>query len=140
MTKCVTGPPFDGMKGYDFRIYPHLTTEAKHEPGQVPNSIYRKSSSNLFGKHPRLGEWGGFGTPLGVWTTLDLVITRLDPRGRGGNASFSVAMTMNNVTQQGADSLLPSDPTLVKQIDSVAIGYPNGRHYTYVDLAGVAVQ
>ena len=56
MTKCITKAPFDYMKGYDFRIFPHLTTKARHEPGQVPNSMYRKSSSNLFGKHPRLGE------------------------------------------------------------------------------------
>ena len=33
-----------------------------------------------------------------------------------------------------------TDPTLIKQIDSVAIGYPNGRHYTYVDLAEVTVR
>ena len=41
MTKCVSKPPFDQMKGYDFRIFPHLTPKAKHEPGQVPCSIYR---------------------------------------------------------------------------------------------------
>ena len=24
------------MRGYDFRIFPHLSKNAKHEPGQVP--------------------------------------------------------------------------------------------------------
>ena len=41
MTKCLTLSPFDKMRGYDFRIFPHLTADAKHEPGQVPCSIYR---------------------------------------------------------------------------------------------------
>jgi hypothetical protein len=36
MTKCVSGDPFTKMRGYDFRIFPHLTADAKHEPGQVP--------------------------------------------------------------------------------------------------------
>ncbi len=25
MTKCVEASPFDKMRGYDFRIFPHLT-------------------------------------------------------------------------------------------------------------------
>ena len=31
-------------------------TQAKHEPGQVPCSIYRKNKPDLFGKE-RIGEW-----------------------------------------------------------------------------------
>ena len=28
MTKCVDGEPFTAMRGYDFRIFPHLTPKA----------------------------------------------------------------------------------------------------------------
>ena len=41
-TKCVEGAPFGTMRGYDFRIYPHLGADAKHEPGQVPCSINKQ--------------------------------------------------------------------------------------------------
>jgi hypothetical protein len=92
MTKCVTKPPFDRMKGYDFRIFPHLTPKAKHEPGQVPCSIYRKTGTNLYGKHPRLGEWGCFGAPKGKWTTLSLVIERT------ADLRFQVSMAMNGIS------------------------------------------
>lgn len=91
MTKCIESDPFSRMQGYDFRIFPHLTTEAKHEPGQVPCSIYKKEAANLFGK-ARLGEWGCFGTPLGEWTTLSLFIKRR------ANDRFEVGMSMNGIT------------------------------------------
>lgn len=133
MTKCVESAPFDLMRGYDFRIFPHLTAHAKHEPGQVPCSIYRKSSPNLFGKSPRLGEWGCFGTPLGEWTTLSLVVERT------GASEFKTSMEMNGVKYEARDAVHPSDPTAISRVDAVAIGYPNGRHYTYVDLGAVAV-
>merc|ERR1719183_3293559 len=103
MTKCLGGAPFEKMNGYDFRIFPHLTTKAKHEPGQVPCSIYRKSSSNLFGKSPRLGEWGCFGTPLGAWTRFSLSLKRLS------TDRLQVAMTMNGITHEAEDTVDPSD-------------------------------
>ena len=132
------------------------SADAKHEPGQVPCSIYRKSSSNLFGKSPRLGEWGCFGTPLGEWTTLSLVIERKTSK------EFRTEMTMNGVKRsvqtlrvelfqmtsqnqvlwpifvrrEARDKLKDSkDPTIVSQVDAIAIGYPNGRHYDYIELA-----
>ena len=99
MTKCVSSGPFPEMRGYDFRIFPHLTADAKHEPGQVPCSIYRKSSPNLFGKSPRLGEWGCFGTPLGEWTTLSLVIKHET------KDEWKLSMTMNGVTREAKVSI-----------------------------------
>ena len=129
MTKCVSTDPFAKMRGYDFRIFPHLSQEAKHEPGQVPCSIYRKSSPNLFGKSPRLGEWGCFGTPLGEWTTLSLVVKREK------KDEMKLSMTMNGVTREARDKIKDSDTTAIKQVNAIAIGYPNGRHYTYVELA-----
>jgi hypothetical protein len=127
-TKCITEEPFEKMRGYDFRIFPHLTKDAKHEPGQVPCSIYRKSSPNLFGKSPRLGEWGCFGTPLGKFTTLSLVIERKS------KDELKLSMTMNGVTREAEDKVKSTDKTVPKQVDAIAIGYPNGRHYTYVEL------
>jgi hypothetical protein len=94
-------------------------------------SIYRKSSPNLFGKSPRLGEWGCFGTPLGEWTTLSLVVKR------ESKDEMKLSMTMNGVTREAKDKIKSSDKTAIKQINAIAIGYPNGRHYTYVDLADV---
>ncbi len=132
MTKCVSADPFTNMRGYDFRIFPHLNEYAKHEPGQVPCSIYRKSSPNLFGKSPRLGEWGCFGTPLGKWTTLSLVVKR------ESEDEMKLSMTMNGVTREAKDTIKSSDKTAIKQVNAIAIGYPNGRHYTYVDLADIS--
>jgi len=132
MTKRLTEAPFDTMKGYDFRIFPHLTSKAKHEPGQVPCSIYRKTSPNLFGKSPRLGEWGCFGAPLGEWTTLSLVVERRD------SDRFKLSMSMNGVTYSADDHVSPSDPSALSRVDAVAIGYPNGRGYTFVELAELA--
>ena len=94
-------------------------------------SIYRKSSPNLFGKSPRLGEWGCFGTPLGEWTTLSLVVKR------ESKDEMKLSMTMNGVTREAKDKIKSSDKTAIKQVNAIAIGYPNGRHYTYVDLADV---
>jgi hypothetical protein len=146
MTKCVEGNPFEKMRGYDFRIFPHLTKKAKHEPGQVPCSIYRKTSANLFGKSPRLGEWGCFGTPLGEWTTLSLFLERKkkktasdhQPGQSSSGSEVEVGMTMNGVTYKATDHLSSKDTdSNLMQVDAVAIGYPNGRHYTYVDLAAL---
>lgn len=133
MSKCLKGAPFDDMRGYDWRVFPHLSPKAKKEKGQdnVPQSIYRKSSANLFGKHPRLGEWGGFDTPLDEWTELTLFVKRREAN------RFEVGMTMNGITYEAYDSIEASDPTIISQIDAIAIGYPNGRHYTYVELGAV---
>lgn len=131
-TKCITGSPFNEMRGYDFRIFPHLTKDAKHEPGQVPCSIYRKTSSNVFGKSPRLGEWGCFGTPLGEFTTLSLIVERKSSK------ELKVEMTMNGLTRTAIDKVKSTDKTVPKQIDAIAIGYPNGRHYSYVELGSTA--
>jgi len=127
MTKCLIDVG-DGVRGYDFRIFPHLTSKAKHEPGQVPCSIYRKSSANLFGKSPRLGEWGCFGAPLGEWTTLSLVVERRS------SDRFKVSMKMNGVEYSADDRVSEHDPTALTRIDAVAIGYPNGRGYSYIEL------
>jgi len=132
MTKRLTEKPFDTMKGYDFRIFPHLTSKAKHEPGQVPCSIYRKTSPNLFGKSPRLGEWGCFGAPLGEWTTLSLIVKRRS------SDRFQLSMSMNGVTYSADDHVSPSDPSAITRVDAIAIGYPNGRGYTFVELAELA--
>lgn len=129
MTDCLVKDPFPAMKGYDFRIFPHLTRHAKHEPGQVPCSIYRKTSSNLFGKHPRLGEWGCFGAPENKWTDLELSVER---RSRD---TVKVSMTMNGVRYSAEDKLKSSDSSAPHQIDAVAIGYPNGRGYGYIELS-----
>jgi len=129
MTHCLTQQPFVNMRGYDFRIFPHLTKDAKHEPGQVPCSIYRKTSPNLFGKHPRLGEWGCFGAPLGEWTTLQLSVERRS------SDRVVVKMTMNGVTYEAEDHVKADDPSSPQAIDAIAIGYPNGRGYAYVELA-----
>eukprot|EP00039_Didymoeca_costata_P014836 m.245196 g.245196 ORF g.245196 m.245196 type:complete len:202 (+) comp16107_c0_seq5:446-1051(+) len=123
MTKCVESHPFDKMRGYDFRIFPHLSKTAKHEPGQVPCSIYKKESTNLFGK-ARLGEWGCFATPLGEWTEFSLAVIRLDSR------RAEIRMTMNGITYKAEDE----SPDDVGQIDAIAIGYPNERRYSYVDM------
>jgi len=128
MTKCLTSEPFKKMTGYDFRIFPHLTAKAKHEPGQVPCSIYRKTDDNLFGKHPRLGEWGCFGAPKDEWTSLSLVVHR------SSSDEFTVSMEMNGVKYEAKDKVEASDPSVVRQVDAVAIGYPNGRGYSYVEL------
>ena len=82
-------------------------------------------------KSPRLGEWGCFGTPLGEWTTLSLVVKR------ESKDEMKLSMTMNGVTREAKDKIKSSDKTAIKQINAIAIGYPNGRHYTYVDLADV---
>jgi len=133
MTKCVTSEPFASMQGYDFRIFPHLTPRAKHEPGQVPCSIYKKDTTNLFGKE-RLGEWGCFGTPLGEWTVLSLFLKR-----RAADR-FELGMTMNGITYEAEDTVNAKAATTIKQVDAIAIGYPNGRQYTYVQLASVTVE
>jgi len=133
MTKCLEAQPFADMRGYDFRIFPHLTKDAKHEPGQVPCSIYRKSSPNLFGKSPRLGEWGCFGAPLGEWTTLSLVISRTGVR------EFTTSMKMNGIKYEAKDQIDPADPTAISRVDAIAIGYPNGRDYGYVDMASITL-
>ena len=128
MTKCVEGNPFEKMRGYDFRIFPHLTKKAQHEPGQVPCSIYKKTEDNVFGKS-RLGEWGCFGTPLGEWTTLRLELKRVSEH------EIEARMQMNGVTYVARDrDLDPKAATTISQVDAVAIGYPNGRHYTTVQL------
>jgi len=129
MTDCLVKEPFADMKGYDFRIFPHLSKEAKHEPGQVPCSIYRKTSPNLFGKHPRLGEWGCFGAPENEWTELELSVERVS------HDSVKVSMKMNGISYSAHDKLLASDSSAPKQIDAVAFGYPNGRGYGYVELS-----
>merc|ERR1711920_230938 len=102
---------------------PHLSSEAKFETGQGPCGIHRKNSSNLFSESPRLGEWGCFGTSLGAWTRLSLSLTRLS------TDQLQVGMTMNGITYKVEDTIDPSDPTAIKQIDAIAIGYPNGRDY-----------
>eukprot|EP00911_Craspedida_sp_UC1_P001298 UC1_evm1s979 len=132
MTSCVESEPFASMQGYDFRIFPHLTTHAKHEPGQVPCSIYKKDKSNLFGKE-RLGEWGCFATPLGEWTTLSLFLKRRS------EDRIETGMAMNGITYEAEDTGLdPKSATTIGQVDAVAIGYPNGRMYTYVEMASAA--
>ena len=40
------------------------------------------------------------------------------------------------VRREASDKLKDSkDPTIVSQVDAIAIGYPNGRHYDYIELA-----
>ena len=40
------------------------------------------------------------------------------------------------VRSEASDKLKDSkDPTIVSQVDAIAIGYPNGRHYDYIELA-----
>ena len=40
------------------------------------------------------------------------------------------------VRSEASDKFKDSkDPTIVSQIDAIAIGYPNGRHYDYIELA-----
>ena len=95
---------------------------------QVPCSIYRKSSPNLFGKSPRLGEWGCFGAPRGEWTTLTLALELKSSK------EISARMSMNGVTREASDKISAHDATRISQVDAVAIGYPNGRGYTYVEL------
>ena len=119
MTACVEADPFASMKGYDFRIFPHLTAKARHLPGQVPCSIYRKSSANLFGKSPRLGEWGCFGTELGVFTELSLWVEMTNA------TSFKVGMRMNGITYEARDSLDTNNQSM-KAVSAIAIGCKNG--------------
>ena len=132
MTKCVESEPFAKMQGYDFRIFPHLTKKAKHEPGQVPCSIYKKDSDNLFGK-ARLGEWGCFDTPLGRWTVLSLFLKRRD------STRVEIGMTMNGITYETHDTVDPKAKTTIRHVDAIAIGYPNERKYSYVQLSAIDV-
>lgn len=47
-------------------------------------------------------------------------------------------MTMNNVTRTVVDSFMPSE-LRPKHIDVIAIQYPNGRNYSYVQLGSPQV-
>ena len=55
---------------------------------------------------------------------------------RKTSKEFRTEMTMNGVKREASDKLKDSkDPTIVSQVDAIAIGYPNGRHYDYIELA-----
>lgn len=129
MTKCVEGEPFRNMRGVDFRIFPHLTTKAEHEAGQVPCSIYYKDAQNLFGK-ARLGEWGCFSLPLNQPTRFSMYLKRR------ASTRMEVGMTMNGVSYSTDwDLVSPTDFPTLKQVNAIAIGYPNERRYWYVNMA-----
>lgn len=98
--------------------------------GQVPCSIYKKTDINVFGKH-RLGEWGCFDTPLGEWTVLNLFLKRR------ASDRFEVGMTMNGITYEAEDEVDAKAATTIGRVDAVAIGYPNERHYAYINMAAI---
>eukprot|EP00041_Stephanoeca_diplocostata_P036828 m.1361285 g.1361285 ORF g.1361285 m.1361285 type:complete len:1107 (-) comp24941_c0_seq4:255-3575(-) len=137
MDKYLESPPFNGYKGYDFRTFPHVSIDAdRYVPKMsgstaVPCSINRKDSSALFGK-ARLKYFGCFEAPTGQWTDLILEISEHDKKG------YTLAMTMNNVTRSIVDADMPSE-LRPKVIDVIAIQYPNGRNYSYVQLGEVEI-
>ena len=53
---------------------------------------------------------------------------------------LKVSMTMNGVTREAEDKVKSTEhKTVPKQVDAIAIGYPNGRHYTYVELGAITM-
>lgn len=48
-------------------------------------------------------------------------------------------MKMNGIKYEAKDQIDPTDPTAISRVDAIAIGYPNGRDYGYVDMASITL-
>lgn len=52
---------------------------------------------------------------------------------------FTNSMKMNGIKYEAKDQIDPTDPTAISRVDAIAIGYPNGRDYGYVDMASITL-
>jgi len=139
MCKQLQSAPFRLFRGYHYRIYPHISSTAEkyvHEKtgGHVPCGFYFKGASKAMYGKKRINQEGNgcFELGLGQWSTLVLSINRTS------ETSMVLGMEMNGhafytthhwILGSGNDTYIPN------HIDTVAIMYPNGRRYYYVEWA-----
>jgi hypothetical protein len=129
MEACLSKPPFSQWRGYNFRIFPHVSSEAEHFPTAVPCGFYKKRSDFIYDS-TRIAEDGCFQLPTGVFGTLKLTLTR------SGGSEISLAMDMNGHEFAAKDSDGAGQPD---SVDVIAIQFPNGRPYSFVKWMGGSV-
>ena len=109
---------------------------------QICKSTAVPCSFNFNGlKHPgaalskeRLQYNGCFEAPAGEWTTLVLRVARVSAR------EWRLRMAMGDVSYDYTHELASAEEEAKSpsKIDTLLIQYPNGRHFSYVQLAPIA--
>jgi hypothetical protein len=141
--KCVTkdggGPNqklFEGYRGYQVRFSPNVPKSDKrfrdktgevHKPGMMAKRV--KSSGVLLSNtnpYKSLLNTGGWGLPPGELGTFRLVLKRTAEN----TVEFSI--TIGKATYKATDTNPSRQP---REIETLAIQFPNARPYTLVTLA-----
>mmetsp|Transcript_19480 Transcript_19480/g.32750 ORF Transcript_19480/g.32750 Transcript_19480/m.32750 type:complete len:434 (-) Transcript_19480:164-1465(-) len=142
MCRQLEAPPFREYRGYNYRIYPHLSSKATSyvhpkTGSHVPCGFYFKGGNedSIFAKY-RLNRRGNgcFELPLGAWSVLTLSLKRTSSH------SMELVMDMNGFSytvQHNWEGLSKQAAPIPKVIDTVVIMYPNGRRYYDVEWADV---
>eukprot|EP00240_Pyramimonas_obovata_P003738 CAMPEP_0118944990 /NCGR_PEP_ID=MMETSP1169-20130426/41408_1 /TAXON_ID=36882 /ORGANISM="Pyramimonas obovata, Strain CCMP722" /LENGTH=361 /DNA_ID=CAMNT_0006890609 /DNA_START=319 /DNA_END=1401 /DNA_ORIENTATION=- len=140
MIKGLEKKPFNVYRGYHFRIFPHISEKAvKYEDKEtgvhVPCGFYVKAHDGLFSslRINRDGN-GCFELAPGEWGTLELSVKRIKKK------TVELTMAMNgksfSTTHEWSDEDYKHfNPS---KIDTVAIMYPNGRRYYFIEFAEAA--
>ncbi|KAK3258807.1 hypothetical protein CYMTET_32163 [Cymbomonas tetramitiformis] len=132
VSKILSSSPFSTYKGYNFRIFPHVSTKAeRYSDGgaHVPCSInFKEKDANVLSDE-RLALFGCFETPRGQWTDFTLEIRR------ESSEEIRLKMTMNGIAYEHYHRMdSEAKKHAPSKIDVVVIQYPNGRGYEYFKL------
>eukprot|EP00483_Globobulimina_turgida_P008493 UN08510 len=126
------------MKGYEFRIFPHVTTKAKeyHDDrsgsghgAMVPCAFYFKSSNDPFGS-------GRIGSPEGCFDiALNKPYKMTLSLKRESSSQMNLAVSMGGYTMSYDHKWSSSDSKHVPgYIDTMAIMYANERMYYFIGM------
>eukprot|EP00958_Prasinococcus_capsulatus_P002492 scaffold212_cov404-Prasinococcus_capsulatus_cf.AAC.18 len=127
--------PMSLFRGYNFRIFPHVSSLAAQyrdpESGtHIPCGFYAKHSTEMFDKQRIGSSFGCFEAPLKRAVQMEVVFERLE-RNR-----FFLGLSLNGRTISKIHQWKEIDTHNIPEvIDAVGIQYPNGRNYHYIRLS-----
>eukprot|EP00240_Pyramimonas_obovata_P001329 CAMPEP_0118941282 /NCGR_PEP_ID=MMETSP1169-20130426/33494_1 /TAXON_ID=36882 /ORGANISM="Pyramimonas obovata, Strain CCMP722" /LENGTH=468 /DNA_ID=CAMNT_0006885989 /DNA_START=80 /DNA_END=1486 /DNA_ORIENTATION=- len=140
MNKQLAASPFSKYRGYHVRFSPHISRQARSYHDQntgehSPGGFYVKDRRGTLFTSSQVGDVGnigGFDLNRGEWAELKLEMTRLS------SLAISLKIEMNGTFYQTTHTW-PSEKEAEQHcpnlLDTIALMYPNGRRYYYVQLA-----
>lgn len=137
MNKQLAGGPFKDYRGYHFRLYPHISHKAtryvdRKTGSHIPCGFYIKDDHGLFSSHRINDSHGCFGLKPGKWGTLKFQIKKTK------KDTFELSWEMNGyayATEHVYKQDDYKDKFMPGYVDTVAIMYPNGRRFYYIEFA-----
>lgn len=138
INKQLSSKPFDKYRGYHFRLYPHISHKAtkyidKKTGSHIPCGFYIKDADGLFSSHRINDSHGCFELKPGKWGTLKFQIKKTK------RDAIELSWEMNGFAYSTEHVYTHSDyqsKFMPHYVDTVAIMYPNGRRYYYIEFAG----